>query len=170
MAENGENSLIGYDPLAWMKADAGGEPSGVPVPVVEPAGNIALEPQLRDGAGNADDVADAESVDSVSEPEPQAAGRGTVVLEPLSNIQGVASLHHTLVQMLNQYDALDIDASAVTSIDTSTLQLLVVLKCTAAGLQKVVAIDFPSEKFVEAAQLLGVSEMLEVDAAVSGFF
>ncbi|ANE55377.1 lipid asymmetry maintenance protein MlaB [Methylomonas sp. DH-1] len=166
MAENGENSLIGYDPLAWMKADAGGELSGVPVPVVEPAGNIALQPQLRDGAGNAD----AESVDSVSEPEPQAAGKGTVVLEPLSNIQGVASLHHTLVQMLNQYDVLDIDASAVTSIDTSTLQLLVVLKCTAAGLQKVVAIDFPSEKFVEAAQLLGVSEMLEVDAAVSGFF
>ncbi|WP_054760761.1 STAS domain-containing protein [Methylomonas koyamae] len=151
-----------------MKADAGGEPSGVPVPAVEPAGNIALEPQLPDGAGNAD--ADAESVDSASEPEPQAVGKGTVVLEPLSNIQGVASLHHTLMQMLNQYDALDIDASAVTSIDTSTLQLLVVLKCTAAGLQKVVAIDFPSEKFVEAAQLLGVSEMLEVDAAVSGFF
>ncbi|OAI18104.1 hypothetical protein A1507_10205 [Methylomonas koyamae] len=166
MAENGENSLIGYDPLAWMKADAGGEPGGVPVPVVEPVGNIALRPQLRNG----DDNADAESVDSVSEPEPQAAGKGTVVLEPLSNIQGVASLHHTLMQMLNQYDALDIDASAVTSIDTSTLQLLVVLKCTAAGLQKVVAIDFPSEKFVEAAQLLGVSEMLEVDAAVSGFF
>lgn len=166
MAENGENSLIGYDPLAWIKADAGGERAGPASSADEPAGGIAIEPLLQDAGGSVD----PESGDPISEPEWQTAGKGSVVLEPLSNIQGVAQLHQALMQMLSQYDAIDIDASAVASIDTSTLQLLVVLKRTAAGLQKVVAIDFPSEKFVEAAQLLGVAEMLEVDAAASGFF
>lgn len=168
MAENGENSLIGYDPLAWMKADAGGERAGPASSADEPAGGIAFEPLLQDAGASI--IVDPAFGDPISEPEWQTAGKGSVVLEPLSNIQGVAQLHQALMQMLSQYDAIDIDASAVASIDTSTLQLLVVLKRTAAGLQKVVAIDFPSEKFVEAAQLLGVSEMLEVDSAASGFF
>lgn len=166
MAENGENSLIGYDPLAWMKGNPGDGQTGSAARAVEFAGCIAADVPLQD----VDHCVAAESASPVPEPEWQTAGKGTLVLEPLLNIQGVARLHQEMMQMLNQYDALDIDASAVTSIDTSTLQLLLVLKRTAAGLQKVVTIDFPSERFIEAAQLLGVSEMLEVDAAASGFF
>jgi hypothetical protein len=44
------------------------------------------------------------------------------------------------------------------------------LKRTAINLQKEVSIDFPSDKFIEVANLLGLSEMLDVDQAASGFF
>jgi hypothetical protein len=37
-------------------------------------------------------------------------------------------------------------------------------------MQKQVSIDFPSEKFIEACNLLGISAMLEVDHAASGLF
>jgi len=82
----------------------------------------------------------------------------------------VAVLHQRLTQMLSNFEAIDIDASGVTMIDTATLQLLLILKQTAIGLQKSISIDFPSDKFIEASELLGIAEMLEVDQAASGFF
>ncbi len=86
------------------------------------------------------------------------------------NIQNVTALHQQLAHMLANFDLIEIDASAVTMIDTSTLQLLLILKQTAIGLQKSISIDFPSDKFIEAAELLGIAEMLEVDQAASGLF
>ena len=65
---------------------------------------------------------------------------------------------------------IDIDASAVTTVDTATLQLLLVLKQTAVKMQKQVTIDFPSERFIEAAELLNLAELLNVDQAAAGFF
>lgn len=168
MAENGENSLIGYDPLAWMRTLDPAEQSAEAVPEAETAGGEETATSVTEVTDTI--VSNTASADELSESVPQTSGKGSLALEPLSNIQGVADLHQNLMQMLSRYDAIDIDASAVVGIDTSTLQLLVILKRTAAGLQKVVAIDFPSEKFVEAAELLGVSEMLEVDTAASGFF
>ncbi|TPQ28148.1 lipid asymmetry maintenance protein MlaB [Methylomonas koyamae] len=168
MAENGENSLIGYDPLAWMRTLGPEEQAAEAMPAALPADGEDALTSVTEAADTI--VSDTASTDQLSESVPQTSAKGSLALEPLLNIQGVADLHQNLMQMLSRYDAIDIDASAVASIDTSTLQLLVILKRTAAGLQKVVAIDFPSDKFIEAAELLGVSEMLEVDTAASGFF
>ncbi|WFP51596.1 STAS domain-containing protein [Methylomonas sp. EFPC3] len=168
MAENGENSLIGYDPLAWMRTLGPEEQAAEAMPAAVPADGEDAVTSVTEATDTI--VSDTASTDELSESVPQTSAKGSLALEPLLNIQGVADLHQNLMQMLSRYDAIDIDASAVASIDTSTLQLLVILKRTAAGLQKVVAIDFPSDKFIEAAELLGVSEMLEVDTAASGFF
>lgn len=94
----------------------------------------------------------------------------SIVLEPIQSIQNVGLLHQRLQRVLDIQDKLDIDASAVTQIDTATLQLLLVLKLTAVKLQKQVNIDFPSQKFIDAAYLLGLAEMLSVDQAASGLF
>jgi ABC-type transporter Mla MlaB component len=93
-----------------------------------------------------------------------------IVLESVQNIQNVSQLYEQALYALQNSEKIDIDASAITSIDTATLQLLLILKRTAIKRQKEVSIDFPSDKFIEVANLLGLSEMLDVDQAASGFF
>ncbi len=92
------------------------------------------------------------------------------VLEPVLNIRDVAALHERFLVALDSSDKIEIDASAVTVVDTATLQLLLILKRTAINLQKQVVIDFPSERFIEAGNLLGISEMLEVNQTFAGLF
>ena len=94
----------------------------------------------------------------------------SIVLETIQSIQNVGLLHQRLQRVLDAQEKLEIDASAVTQIDTATLQMLLVLKLTAVKLQKEVNIDFPSQKFIDAAYLLGLAEMLSVDQAASGLF
>ena len=93
-----------------------------------------------------------------------------LTLDVTLNIQNVTQLYDQLLKLLESQDKIEIDASAVASIDTATLQLLIVFKQTAINLQKDVVFDFPSDKFIESAQLLGLAEMLEVDQAAAGFF
>lgn len=173
MAEKDENSLIGYDPLAWMlkASDQRSEPKA------ESDGSEYRETQ--EFVGLIDTLAiipETETADFQTPPQAtdgalaEDGEKGVLVLDPVLNIQNVTVLHQQLMQMLDHHDAIDIDASAVTMIDTSSLQLLLVLKQAAVGLQKSIAIDFPSDRFIEAAELLGVAEMLEVDQAASGFF
>jgi len=85
-------------------------------------------------------------------------------LAPTLTIQYVVSLSEKLKASLAAHDQIEINASDVVSVDTSTLQLLVSLKKEAAKLQKQVTIIYPSPRFVESAQLLGLSDMLEVHA------
>jgi len=85
-------------------------------------------------------------------------------LAPTLTIQHVVSLSEKLKASLAAHDQIEINASDVVSVDTSTLQLLVSLKKEAAKLQKQVTIIYPSPRFVESAQLLGLSDMLEVHA------
>jgi ABC-type transporter Mla MlaB component len=93
-----------------------------------------------------------------------------IALESTQSIQNVVELHEKLLRALEHGDKIEIDASATQQIDTSSLQLLLILKRSAITLQKQVSIDFPSERFIEAATLLGLAEMLEVDQAAAGFF
>jgi anti-anti-sigma regulatory factor len=79
-------------------------------------------------------------------------------------------LHERLLKALDNNSKIFLDASAVSVADTASLQLLLILKRTAIKLQKEVVIDFPSDRFIEAADLLGISEMLEVDQAAAGLF
>lgn len=87
-----------------------------------------------------------------------------VDLDATLTIQHVGALHEKLKLCLAMHDQIEINASEVSAIDTATLQLLVALKKDAANLQKQVSIIYPSPRFVESAQLLGLLSILEVAA------
>lgn len=171
MAEENDSSLIGYDPLAWMHsqsqdhtASADAERSNDSDPEIQSVSTVETEDSetwqeevVESGAWQETDFADSTDVK-------------VMALAPVLSIQNVAELHESLVDVLNRYNKIEIDASAVTLADTASLQLLLILKRTAISLQKEVVIDFPSERFIEAAELLGISEMLDVDQAAAGFF
>ncbi len=93
-----------------------------------------------------------------------------IVLESILNIQNVNKLYEQLKNSLDEHNKIEIDASAVEQIDTANLQVLAVLKQTAVKLHKEIIFDFPSDKFLESAELLGLSEILELDHAAAGFF
>jgi len=159
MAEKSDKGLIGFDPLAWMddgdtdEAEANEESS-----IVENA-----EP---------DDVSSEASVNEtmVDETQDESMSDSSLTLDATHNIQNVSQLYERLLALLESQNSIEIDASEVVTIDTSTLQLLVVLKQEAIKLEKDMSIDFPSDRFIEAATLLGLAEMLNVDQAASGLF
>lgn len=168
MAENDEDSLIGYDPLAWMH-EAGDKVLLDPeLPILEAGQEPNLTPQAT--PESVDLEPNAENWSEAAESEPTGLNVFHLSLEPVQGIQNVLLLHEQLIRALDSCQKIEIDASATTQIDTATLQLLLVLKRTAVNLQREVMIDFPSDKFVEAAKLLGLAEMLEVDQAAAGFF
>ncbi|WP_036300340.1 STAS domain-containing protein [Methylomarinum vadi] len=155
MAEKQDPGLIGYDPLAWIDDEDDSE---------DDAEKLA-DTAMPDSAPAAQTKARETEPVAIASSEDQA-----IVLEPVLTIQHVGELYQKLQAVLESQDKIELDASEVTSIDTAVLQLLIALKKTAVGSGKDVTIDFPSEKFIEAADLLGVSEMLEVEQAAAGFF
>lgn len=92
------------------------------------------------------------------------------MLDAVLNIRHINELHESLVKAFETSETLEIDASAVTAIDTATMQLLTVLKQEAVKSGKHVVFDFPSEKFINSARLLGLAEMLDVEHPASGLF
>lgn len=73
-------------------------------------------------------------------------------------------LHEKLKNSLAANDTLVINAADVASIDTATLQLFVALRKTAVKLQKEIIFASPSPRFIESAKLLGLLEILAVNA------
>ena len=178
MAEKDDDSLIGYDPLAWLHDSDQPDSDAASLPVEfateddAPIEGEAINAAAEFGDKSIDvaeqlkvDTSTAEVVDHLMLEQAMQ-----IVLDSVQTIQNVAYLHERLLQALDCHSKIDIDASAVTMIDTATLQLLLVLKQTAIKTHKEVSIDFPSERFVEAAELLGLAEMLDVDQAAAGFF
>ena len=87
-----------------------------------------------------------------------------IELDATLNIQNVVNLYERLKKSYAENNAIEINASQVKSIDTSTLQLLFALKKDAIKNQKKVIFIQPSLKFVESARLLGLLEELEIQA------
>ncbi|MGZ5010471.1 MAG: STAS domain-containing protein, partial [Methylobacter sp.] len=88
-----------------------------------------------------------------------------VDLDATLTIQNVVKLYEKLKDSFAIHDQIEINASDVSSIDTATLQLLVSLKKEAVKQQKQVTIIYPSPRFVESAQLLGLADVLDVHDA-----
>ena len=103
-----------------------------------------------------DQVSDEMSIEGVVEP--------LITLEAASTIQNVVKLYEQLKKSYSANNAIEIDASCVSSIDTATLQLLVALKKDAIKEDKIVVFAAPSQRFIESAELLGLLEILNVDA------
>lgn len=146
MAENEISQSTDYDPLAWMN---------------DSSAQADSTQEISDENKNM-------KKETASEPSDKPDSK--ITLDATLNIQNAGNLYEHLLNCLESQDKIEIDASAVSSIDTATLQVIIVLKQTAIKLQKEVIIDFPSDKFIEAAELLGLSEMLEVDQAAAGLF
>ncbi|MDO9106488.1 MAG: STAS domain-containing protein [Methylovulum sp.] len=154
--ESNKNSLIGYDPLAWMDEASEDYP---PTNAILPDDDIA-ELQRAIGVNNDDD---SSWENEASQPEiADDDSDSPVHLSATLNIQHVVALHERLKKVLTAHDLIEINASDVASIDTATFQLLVALKKDAVKLQKIVIFNSPSPRFIESAKLLGLLEILDV--------
>lgn len=103
-----------------------------------------------------DPVSDEAATENVVEP--------IINLDAILTIQHVAKLHEKLKKVYSANNAIEINASQVSSIDTATLQLLVALKKDAVKQQKAVVFAAPSRRFIESAELLGLLDILDIDA------
>ena len=164
MTTKNNESLIGFDPLAWINDD-----DETPAPeesLMEQVDEISSEVVNESGA-----TEELSSQESLSEPEiNELIDNSQIILDATLNINTVTELHGKLMQALKDNDSLEIDAANVNSIDTASLQLLVVLKQEAFKSGKDIIFDFPSDRFIEAAELLGIDNMLGVDQPAAGFF
>jgi len=164
MTTKNNESLIGFDPLAWINDDD--ETSAQEESSMEQVDEISSE--VADESGPTEELS---SQESLSEPKIiELIDNSKITLDDTLNINAVLELHGKLMQALKDNDSLEIDAANVNSIDTASLQLLVVLKQEALKLSKDIIFDFPSDKFIEAAELLGIDNMLGVDQPAAGFF
>lgn len=93
-----------------------------------------------------------------------------IVLQEVVTIQTVSTLYSQLKSILEHNESIEIDASAVRTIDTSALQLFTLLKKTTLQMNKTLNIEFPSDQFVAAARSIGLAELLDVDQVASGLF
>ena len=159
MAKKEDKSLIAFDPLAWMNdEDEDSEKQAEGVDALEKTPNEEVEVEIKP------------SVEPIAQQTENETDDFKITLASTLNIQNVAELYEQFSKGLDSQDIIEIDASEVVSIDTATLQLLIVLKQEVVKLHKEVTIDFPSDKFIEAAELLGLERMLEVDQAAAGLF
>ncbi len=160
--------MSGFDPLAWMDdADKTDNTKQQPVEQVVESKVEAPIPIVEESVVETEPEA---PIEKVIEIEDESVEDNKLTLGATLNIQNVSDLYEQLLALLENQEKIEIDASAVESIDTTTLQLLTVLKRTAIKTYKEVTFDFPSDKFIESAELLGLAEMLEVDQAAAGFF
>ncbi len=167
MTIKNNDSLIGFDPLAWISTDddLASQTDSKAEQIDEGVGAIVGEPETELL------VAEVNKQESLSEPESaEFVDNSKITLDAILNINTVLELHGKLVQALQDNDSLEIDGANVSSIDTASLQLLVILKQEALKSGKDIIFDFPSDKFIEAAGLLGIDNMLGVDQAAAGFF
>lgn len=189
-----EKEIVGFDPLAWMNDDqvdqqepsinSENEVKDKPeVNVVKEVAtenenteesevHIVDEVQTETEITEVDLIVTADENNEVDVEEPVEAieSNSKIILDATLNIQTVSTLYDQFVEMLDTQKIIEIDASSVESIDTASLQLITVFKQAGIKLQKEISIDFPSDKFIEAAEILGLAELLEVDQAAAGFF
>jgi len=86
----------------------------------------------------------------------------TINLDATLSIQNVVKLYGILKKSYAANNAIEIDASHVTSIDTATLQLFVALKKDATKQKKEDVFFQPSPRFIESARLLDLLEILDI--------
>jgi anti-anti-sigma regulatory factor len=126
---------------------------------------LAAEPSQETFAGNSE--VNMSTNNELPEDELSGAAINEAV-EPVINleanlsIQNVVKLYDKVKKAYAAYDAIEIDASHVASVDTATLQLFVALKKDAAKQQKQVDFFQPSERFIESARLLDLLDILEI--------
>jgi|GEM_PF-1701049 len=93
------------------------------------------------------------------EKEKTHASPNKIVLSFKQTVEDVATLRQTILAAFDQEADIEVDASAVMTIDTATLQLLLACRQT---VDKKLVIKSPSERFIHAAELLGMKKLLNL--------
>lgn len=86
-----------------------------------------------------------------------------ITLEKNNDISKVEQLHERLESLLEAACAVDIDASAVERIDTSTLQVLTAFVGTMGKHHLNARIVRPSQGFLDAVRLMGLQQSLRLN-------
>ena len=142
MAKASDKDIIEHDPLAWLDGD-----------------NNKQEPTPAVDAEVAERSADTGEVACESGADTNCA---LVELAVSPNLAGVSELHGQLKEALDGHQTIEIDASNVESIDTSTLQLLLIFRKEVVNLHKTMVFKAPSESLVRSAKLLGLDGVMEL--------
>lgn len=161
---NTASNLQSYDPLAWLKADAPDVAAGEETAAVEPAPASVVEaapvaeadevavPEVHEEAVGAPDVAE------------ENAGVDVITLEADVTIVRVADLHSQWVGIVNEGKSIQVDASAVTQVDTAGMQLLLGLYQGLKGSDAQCLWLNPSDAFMDAVQDLGLADAMGLNA------
>ncbi len=181
MTANDKNNLIDYDHLAGIdeETESTGMEGVVMAVDVEQEQLIISDTNSEDSEnlfesasnnefleadsseiGMENTLADFPEVPIFDEVAIECVTESIITLDATLTIQNVVKLYEKLKKSYSAYNAIEINASRVSSIDTATLQLLVSLKMDAVKQQKEVVFAAPSLRFIEAAELLGLLEIL----------
>jgi len=117
-------------------------------------GDMNTHTELADNQESADTVETKAVETEAVEP--------SIMLDSTLSIQNVVTLYEKLKKAYATYDAIELDASHVNSVDTATLQLFVALKKDAIKQKKEVDFFQPSPRFIESARLLDLLDILEI--------
>jgi anti-anti-sigma regulatory factor len=102
-------------------------------------------------------------------PEEPVADEAAIAVEPIItldanlSIQNVVKLYERMKASYTAFNGLEINASQVAAIDTTTLQVLVALKKDADKNEREVTFTSPSPRFIESAKLLGLLDVLGIN-------
>lgn len=118
--------------------------------------------QLTENSDEVDMGINEDLPDAQNNAETEDNPEQVINLESTLSIQNVLKLYDKLKRSYATYDAIEIDASHVTSVDTAALQLFVALKKDAMKQKKDVVFFQPSPRFIESARLLDLLDILEI--------
>lgn len=145
MANRKKGSVIGFDPLAWMKdgheSRVAGPGAGIPGPV----------PEAREETG----------VVEVARDTPRATPGPIVTLDETLTIEQVGALHAELGRQLGCAQVV-LDAGALQRIDAAGLQLLAAFVRTAAGRGAQIEWRSPTAALRDAARRTGLAPALRL--------
>jgi len=156
MATSDNKNLTGDDLLAALGQETGNWLMEAVIMMAEDVADGSSETGMVNPAGFPEDRILDEAI-------PEDAAGPIIILDANLTIQHVVTLYEKLKKSYSAHNAIEINASQVSSIDTSTLQLLVALKKNAVKQQKEVIFVAPSQRFIESAGLLGLLDILDID-------
>jgi len=159
MAASDNKNLTADDLLAALGQETGNCLMEAAIMMAEDVEDGSSETGMENPAGFPEDPI-------LDEASPEDAAEPTINLDANLTIQHVVQLYEKLKKSYDAHNAIEINASQVSSIDTSTLQLLVALKKNAVKQQKEVIFVAPSRRFIESAGLLGLLDILDLDTEI----
>lgn len=157
MAASNNKNLTADDLLAALGQETGNRLMDAAIRMTEEVEDSSPET----GRENPADFPEGRVLDEAS---PEDTAGPMIILDANLTIQHVVTLYEKLKKSYSAHNAIEINASQVSSIDTSTLQLLVALKKNAVKQQKEVTFVAPSRRFIESAGLLGLLDILNIDS------
>jgi anti-anti-sigma regulatory factor len=184
MSEESE-SLIGFDPLAWMREEDESEGGGSD-PAVSSAPEKKSAPAVQAAAVSTESLNGSDS-NRVDDPMPESDGKrdsmvddnqpatattagdgakdgGEILLPAVCDISLVSRLYDQLLRHASDNHGLVINGSEVERIDASTLQLLAVWAHDHQRDGQSIQWTTPSGPLIEAARLLDLDRLLGLAA------